>query len=226
MDERNGQGTATEIDRLEHWYQVISRRDGTAERQAFHWKLVACAMIGITLIIGVWDHVDRRTALQGFVQVVQVTDDGRAVNVGLPQDLFTYQPQDAQWLDMLSEWVRKVRWRGSDVVATKANWNWARAHLCGGPVNRLMDTLEAREKPFDNVGKKLTSVEIRAATETPIPLTYHVHWNEITSEATLQKEKRYTGTFTVARMQPQTQAVLMQNRLGLCISALDISEQP
>jgi hypothetical protein len=30
----------------------------------------------------------------------------------------------------------------------------------------------------------------------------------------------------VSRVQPATQAVLMQNRLGLCITAFNLSEQP
>jgi type IV secretory pathway TrbF-like protein len=221
--ETNGHGTATEVERLEASYRIIAQRDGTAERRAFHWKLLACALVAITLGVGIWDHVDRRERLQAFVQVVQVTDNGQVVNVGQPQDLLTYEVKDAQWLDMLTEWVRKIRWKGSDLVATKANWNWAKAHLCGGPVQRLMDTHQAREKPFDTVGKKLTSIEITHATNTPVPQTYHVFWNEITSEATIQKEEKWTGTFTVARMQPETQAVLLHNRLGLCISAFSIS---
>ena len=50
---------------------------------------------------------------------------------------------------MLAEWVRKVQWRGSDKVAQQFNWNWARAHLCGGAVKRLMDAHEKHVKPFE-----------------------------------------------------------------------------
>jgi anti-sigma regulatory factor (Ser/Thr protein kinase) len=46
------------------------------------------------------------------------------------------------------------------------------------------------------------------------------------SEYTVQCVKQYTGTFTVSRVQPATQAVLMQNRLGLCITTFNLSEQP
>ena len=46
------------------------------------------------------------------------------------------------------------------------------------------------------------------------------------SEYTVQRVKQYTGTFTVSRIQPATQAVLTQNRLGLCITAFNLSEQP
>jgi hypothetical protein len=38
--------------------------------------------------------------------------------------------------------------------------------------------------------------------------------------------KQDTGTFTVSHVQPATQAALMQNRLGLCITAFNLPEQP
>lgn len=219
----NGHGTASEIERLETAYRIIQQRDGTAERRAFQWKILACTLVVMLLGLGIWDHLDRRQTLQGFVQVVQVNEDGKVVNVGVPQDLMSYQPSDSQYLDMLSEWVRKVQWRGSDKVAQEFNWNWARAHLCGGPVQRLMDAHEKHIKPFDNVGKKLTSIEITHATRTPVPQTYHLLWNEITSEASVETVRPWMGTFTVGRMKPQTQTVKLMNHMGLCIAAFSLS---
>jgi type IV secretory pathway TrbF-like protein len=116
-----------------------------------------------------------------------------------------------------------VQWRGSDKVAAQFNWNWARAHLCGGPVKRLMDAHEKREKPFDHVGKRLTAIEITHATETPVPQTYHLLWNEITSEASLERVRPWMGTFTVSRLTPTTQAMVLLNPMGLCISAFSLS---
>jgi type IV secretory pathway TrbF-like protein len=222
----NGELQTSELERLDTWYKIISQRDGTAERRVWHWQLVAAALVVINIGVGIWDHLDPRTELKAFVQNVQVNEDGQVIHLGLPQDLLTYTPQDAQWLDMLSEWVRRVRWRGSDVTIAQLNWNWARAHLCGVQIRRLVDEMEKREKPFTDLGKRLIAVEIKAATATPAPSTYHVFWEEISPETTAQRVKKYTGTFTVSRMQPATQAVLTQNRLGLCITALNMSEEP
>jgi len=222
MSENGGLQT-TELERLDTWYRIISQRDGTAERRVWHWQLLAGALVVIVLGVGIWDHISPRADVKAFVQV---NEDGQVINLGLPQDLLTYTPQDAQWLDMLSEWVRRIRWRGSDVVKAQADWNWARAHLCGGPVKHFVDEMEKHEKPFTQVGKRLIAVEIKAATATPAPSTYHVFWEEISTETTAQRVKKYTGTFTVSRMQPATQAVLLQNRLGLCITALNMSEEP
>jgi type IV secretory pathway TrbF-like protein len=221
--ETNAHGTTGELERLEKAYQIIQRRDGAAERRAFQWRMFAYALVAALVGLGIWDHLDRREALQGFVQVVQVNDEGEVVKVGVPQDLMAYEPSDGQYLDMLAEWVRQVQWRGSDKVATQFNWNWARAHLCGGPVKRLMDAHEKHVKPFENVGKKLTSIEITHATRTPVPQTYHLLWNEITSEASVETVHPWMGTFTVSRLKPATQAVLLMNHLGLCISAFSLS---
>jgi type IV secretory pathway TrbF-like protein len=222
----NGVLTARELARLEIWYQIISQRDGAAERRVWHWQLVAAALVVIVLSVGIWDHLDPRTEVKAFVQTVQVNEDGKVLHLGVPLDLLDYTPQDAHWLDMLSEWVRRVRWRGSDRVQAEADWNWARAHLCGRQVMNLFDEMEKREKPFTDLGKRLVAVEIKAATATPVPLTYHVFWEETTTDYTLQRTRKYTGTFSVGRLQPANQAMLMQNRLGLCIKALNMSEQP
>ena len=221
--ETNGHGGASEVERLEAAYRIIQQRDGTAERRAWQWKIFACLLVAALVGLGVWDHLDRRETLQGFVQVVQVNDAGEVVKVGVPQDLLTYQASDAHYLAMLAEWVRKVQWRGSDKVATEANWNWARAHLCGTEVKRLMDAHERKEQPFKDVGKKLTAIEITHATQTPVPQTYHLLWNEITNEASIQAVHPWMGTFTVSRFKPATQAVVLLNPMGICISAFSLS---
>jgi type IV secretory pathway TrbF-like protein len=221
----NGGLTATEAERLEAAYRVIAMRDGTAERRLYTWQ-VACVVLVVALIgLAVWDHLDRRVETQAFVQVVQVNEDGRVVHLGLPQDLLSYTPSDAQWLDMVSEWVRRVRWRGSDATTAEMDWNWARAHLCGHAAKALLQEMEKREQPFTNLGKTLRAVEIKAATATPAPSTFHVFWDEITTEATVQRVTRWAGTFTVSRFRPSSQAVIMYNRLGLCITAMDLSPQ-
>jgi hypothetical protein len=101
--ETNGHGTPGELERLEKAYQIIQQRDGTAERRAFQWKLLTYALVAMLLGLGIWDHLDRRETLQGFVQVVQVNDHREVVKVGVPQDLMTYEPSDGQYLDMLAE---------------------------------------------------------------------------------------------------------------------------
>ena len=49
----------------------------------------------------VWDHLDRRTKVEAYIQPVQVTEEHRLVTVGMPQEIFQYEPQDGEWRDML-----------------------------------------------------------------------------------------------------------------------------
>src|SRR5437660_7176391 len=91
--------------------------------------------------------------VQAFVQVVQVDDKGTLVQMGIPQELLAYQPPDGVWIDMLGEWVRRIRWRGTDPVLAKAQWAWVYRHTCG-QARRILQTLEDKEQPFKS-SKKL-----------------------------------------------------------------------
>jgi type IV secretory pathway TrbF-like protein len=90
----------------------------------------------------------------------------------------------------------------------------------------LLGQDEAKEKPFDEK-RKHVSVQVESITKSPAPLNYQVLWRERTIDpSTTASEKAYTGTFVVTRYRPPTEAALLQNRLGLCVNAYDISLRP
>jgi type IV secretory pathway TrbF-like protein len=221
-------GQVSEFAQLQAAYDIIQQRDGTAERRAFHWQCVVWGLLAlIALLLGglLW-LAYQRAQVHAFVQVVQVDDNGHVVNLGLPQDLLSYEPQEGHWMDMLAEWVRKVRWRGTDPVLTKAEWRWVYDHTCG-LARQALQGYEAHEKPFAPGQKKLVAVDIKSLTKTPSPLSFQVLWSETTVEpAQPPKTQLWTGTFTVQRHVPTTQAGLLQNRLGLCVNAFDLTMQP
>jgi type IV secretory pathway TrbF-like protein len=220
----NGPASGEDIGLAIKAYEELRQRDGYAERRERTWRCFALLALLATFAVGAWDHLDRRESVRAFVQPVQVTEEGRVINVGLPQDLLSYEPSDGQWLDMVTRWVVAIRWRGSDETRMRYDWNWARAHLCG-ETPRLVDQMERDEQPFKDVGRRLVSVSILSATPSPRPRTYHVYWEEFDSDAAGQKPQRYTGTFTVGRFVPPSTAVLLQNHLGLCLEAINITPQ-
>src|SRR6266511_3159041 len=225
--EETTNGHATELAQIQAAYNVIQQRDGTAERRAYHWQLAAYGALGIAVVLGLIALivVIRRTDVKAFVQTVQVDDAGRVIQLGLPQDLLSYEPQEGQWRDMLAQWVRIVRWRGTDAVLAKAEWRWVYIHTCG-LARRALEGYEAQEKPFV-VGKKLVSVDLKSVTKTPSPLSFQVLWSETTTEGALPpKTQQWTGTFTVQRYRPKKPAELLQNTLGLCVNAFDITMHP
>ncbi len=217
-----------EWQRIEQAYREIQRRDSSAEHRTWRAERIALALLGLLAIaLGavLWLATHAHT-VQAFVQVVQVDEKGQLVQVGIPQDLLTYSPPEGLWMDMLGEWVRRVRWRGTDATLARAEWAWVYRHTCG-QARRLLQALEAQEKPFET-GKVLRTVELKSVTKTPVPESYQVLWVEsmtMKTEPTV-KAAFWTGTFSVGRYRPPTLVDTLENRLGLCVTAYDLSLQP
>ncbi len=214
--------------RIEQAYREIQRRDGSAEQRAWRWERVALVVVGLFIMllgVVVWQLLDARK-VQAVVQVVRVDEKGSLVQVGIPQDILAYTPPDGLWMDMLGEWVRRIRWRGVDTVLARVEWAWLYRHTCG-QARRLLQTLEEREKPFEG-GKTLRTVELKSLTKTPVPESYQVLWAETSTDKAQPTVKTalWTGTFSVGRYRPPTLADTLENRLGLCVTAFDLSPQP
>jgi len=113
-----------------------------------------------------------------------------------------------------------------DTVLAHVAWAWLYRHTCG-QARRLLQTLEEREKPFE-LGKKLISVELKSVTKTPVPESYQVLWTEMRTDTAQPAVTTvlWTGTFSVGRYRPPTLADTLDNRLGLCVTAFDLSPQP
>jgi type IV secretory pathway TrbF-like protein len=219
-------GYAEEIASLEAAYAQIQARDGTAERRAWHWQVTALLAIAGLIGLGVWDHLDKRSVPQAFVQTVVQQENGRVVSLGVPVHLLAYEPEEGVWLEMVGEWVRRHRWRGKDVVLAQADMAWVQYHTCGREARRLLTEEQKGFKPED-VGKTLVMVELKSVTKTPSPLSYQVLWKETTVPKYLPpEEQQYTATLTTGRVSPSSQEMLLQNRLGLCVTAWDITAQP
>jgi type IV secretory pathway TrbF-like protein len=214
--------------KIEQAYTEIQRRDDSAELRAWRWERFALGLLAVwllTLGIVVWQLVSARN-IQAFVQVVQQDEQGNLVQVGIPHDVLYYTPPEGLWMDMLGTWVRSVRWRGTDTTQAKAQWAWAYRHTCS-QARRMVQALEEKEQPFKS-SKRLTSVELKSITRTPAPESYQVLWAETSLETDNPTIKKalWTGTFSVGRLKPPTLADAMDNRLGLCVTAFDISPQP
>jgi len=225
----NGQTTAPlltdEWHRLEHAYKEIQRRDDQAEHRAWRWERFALALVGlwiITLAVMIWQFLDARQ-VQAFVQVVVQDEKGQLLQVGIPQPLLAYTPPDGVWMDMLGEWIRRIRWHGTDPVLMRAQWAWVYRHTCG-QARRLVQTVEEKEQPFKG-GKKLVAVELKSVTKTPVPESYQVLWTETSTDPTnpTVKTALWTGTFSVGRIQLPSLVDALENRLGLCVTAFDLS---
>jgi type IV secretory pathway TrbF-like protein len=228
--DREDDASEAEIARIQHVYSEIERRDGAALWHARAWRSVAWLLavallgcVGVTVSLAL-----KASRVQAFVQPVQITDEGQMVLIGIPQDLLAYQPADAQWMDMLAQWVTKRYWRGDDdaMKRTRNDWAWLYRHTCGAGSKQLASD-EVREQPF-TPSKGRTSIDIKSLTKTATPESYQVLWHEVRIDklAATIKEQEHTSTFTVGRLKPKSLADAIDNRLGLCVTGYDTSISP
>jgi type IV secretory pathway TrbF-like protein len=217
--------SSDELARIENAYREIQRRDGAAWWHAQNWRRVALVLIAALLVAFsiITVLAIQKSRVQAFVQPVQLTEENRMVLVGTPVDLFAYEPQEGEWMNMLAEWVRKYRWRGDEdaMIRTKHDWEWLRRHTCGAASKQLL----ADEKRLDPYKKgKRSSVDLKTITKTQTPQSYQVVWEETRADIGLARSepRTYTGTFTVARIRPETMRELLDNRLGQCVNGYGI----
>ena len=215
------------VARLELAYQEIQRRDSQAEQRAWRTdRLVQRLGLVILALAGllVWLVVTKQQ-VKAFVQTVQVTDEGRLVQLGVPQHLYDYTPPDGVYMEMVAQWVRWTRWRGDDARMMRVQWAWAYRHSCGS-AHKWLKATEEREKPL-KMGSKRVAVDVKSVTKIAAPESYQVLWEEHLTEKNnpTVKTQLWTGTFTVGRLTLTTMDELLDNRLGVCITAYELSPQ-
>ena len=217
----------SEAERIQRVYHEIERRDGAAQWHTALWFRFSCLLAALLLVSlsAVVFLAMKASRVQAFIQPVQITDEGKMILVGIPQDLLAYQPDDGQWMDMLAQWIMKRRWKGDDeaMKRTRNDWGWLYRHTCGA-ASRVLQGEESTEHPFTPT-KQRTSVEITSITRTATPRSYQVVWHEVSvgkDTATLHAQD-FLGTFTVGRLKPTTLTDAMDNRLGICVNGYDVS---
>ena len=220
-------GEAALTARIAAAYEEARRRDTALEVRLYHAHVREVALLVLLLGLGVvlgWVFAGRMH-VHAFVQVVQVDDANKVYLLGEPQAVLTYTPPEGLWLDMLGEWVRKVRWRGVDAELARQEWRWAYMHSCKD-ARAMLQHLEDTEKPF-SLGKRKVAVQVKSVTKSEVPRAYTVLWDEtIVEQAREARVERWTGTFSVGRLPALSLDTALYNRLGLCVSAFNLSMMP
>jgi len=214
------------IAKTESMWRELQRRDGNAVWHSWQWMRGFYAMLAVWMVtvgIGLWVYAQSRD-VEVVVQTVVYNSEGQFLSLGLPQKLLAYEPEDAQWRDMLGQWVHKKQWRTEEPSATltKVNWGWLYKHTCGEATKRLEQD-EDRDKPF-KTGTLIRSVKLKSITKTPTPQSFQVLWEEtsIDKVKATKDQASYTGTFMVGRYKPTSVSDAQENNLGLCVTSYDI----
>ena len=171
------------IQRMELAYQEIQRRDSQAEQRAWRKdRLVQRLGLVIVVLVGVlvW-LVLTKHQVKAFVQTVQVTEEGRLVQLGVPQDLYDYTPPDGRVygdggaVGALDALARRRRAHDASAVGLGLS-----AYAVGSRINGSRP-LEEQEKPL-KAGSKRVAVDIKSVTKIAAPESYQVLWEEHLTE--------------------------------------------
>jgi type IV secretory pathway TrbF-like protein len=183
----------------------------------------AGALLGIAfLLIGwlVWHQRD----VQAMIQVVQVTEEGKLIQIGQPVKVLEYTPEEGQWAEMLGQWIRREFWRGKDVNKEESvERRWVDLHTCPSARGHLKPLRKEREeeKKDKNYEKTTVAIDIDTVTKTPTPESYQVNWSKFVTNPDFPQGKTfaYTTTFTVGRVKFSRRADVQENFLGTCVAS-------
>jgi type IV secretory pathway TrbF-like protein len=207
---------------MEQTKDSLDSRDASAEHHkwiAVYAALMAAILLACSLGLNaflVWDRRD----VQAFVQVVQHTEEGHLVQVGVPIKLLDYEPQEGAWQDMLSMWTKFVNWRGTDLAKQEhEDWRWVALHTCPS-ARPSLEALKRRDKPFAKNQTQQVQVTIRSITKLPHPTAYEVQWEKLTTgPGASGKPEVKSTTYTVGRIDFKKLAEAQENRLGICVAS-------
>lgn len=187
----------------------------------FYWVSGLLTMALLVIAWLVWQQRD----VEALVQVVQLTEEGRLMQVGPPEKVLAFSPEEGQWAEMLGEWLRREHWRGKDPnKEERLDRRWVDLHTCPSARGKLKPLRLAREEEKQQqqrYEKTTVAVDIDTVTSTPTPASYQVLWAKaITSPEFPQgKSFGFTTTFTVDRVRFTRRADIQENFLGLCVSS-------
>ena len=106
--------SADTLARLELAYQEIQRRDSQAEHRAWRKeRLVQRLGLVILVLRGARLAGARQAAGQSLCPDRAGDGRGALVQLGVPQALDAYTPPDGVYMEMVAQWVRWTRWRGT-----------------------------------------------------------------------------------------------------------------
>ena len=205
---------------------AILAQDTDQEQRVRHWQLVAagCLVLAIASMGLAYVGWFTRPDVIPFVQLVQVDDRGKALMVGEPMRPEAYTVQEAQWRDMLAQWVIRLRWRGIDKPQAQAAWTWLDMYSCGLAREQLAESL-VTEKPMEMLGVKKRQIALKNILKSDMPHAFTIIWDEMEVTGPYQPVTRtVSGTFTVGRRKVNTTELALHNPLGLCTTGYHWNE--
>ena len=129
-------------------------------------------------------------------------------------------------MEMASQWVRWVRWRGEDTEHAGSAVGLGLSAYLWHRRSRPYRSMRKSRSPL-SCGKKKVGIEVKTVIKGGTPKSYTVIWEEHTTEknAPTVKMQGWSATLTMGRIVLKRMEDILDNRLGICVTGYDWGEQ-
>jgi type IV secretion system protein VirB5 len=201
--------------------QVWDERIGSARAQAFNWRLMAFASLGLAGgLAGTLAWQATQSRIVPYVVEVDALGAARALE---PADA-AYHPTDPQVAWHLARFIGNVRSVSLDPVLMRRGWLEAYDFTTKRGAQFLGDYARAND-PFARIGDRTVSVSVTSVVRAS-DTSFQVKWVETSYErGSLAGASRWTAILTIVTKPPANADVLRRNPLGIYVDAIDWSRE-
>ena len=200
--------------------QVWDDRMGAARVQAANWRLAAFVSLALAFAMAaafVWQ--SSQSIITPYVIELESDGAARAVKPAIAN----YKPTDAQIAFHLGQFIKNVRSVSIDPIVVRENWLKAYAYTTDQAAQTLNDYARVND-PFAEVGKRSVSVDIVSVVRSSSD-SFELRWRETTYlSGVRQGQETHTAVLAVVIDQPNDEATLHQNPLGLYVHGVNWSK--
>lgn len=154
--------------------------------------------------------------------VIRVNDTTGEINQGVELKARAYNPQQAEILYFLRQFIHDTRAVPNDIVVLRKNWERASHYMTPDAAAKYNALVVKEGRTIREIRGKMIEPTINTLQLQPgMDRTYQIRWieEEFSSEG-VEKRVSYSGLFTVKVEPPTKEALLQVNPLGLKISDL------
>lgn len=218
--ERYGDSTPTDTP-YRKAAQEWDNRVGAPVASARNWRMMAFGLLLLEVAtFGVCVYELHNTHIATYV--VPIDQYGRPGRIE-PADR-TYNPTQAEVGYFVADWVRMVRSKSTDPIIIRQNWTNA-YHFVSPEAGAQLTAYARANDPFAKVGQEAVNIEVVSVLPRT-PHTYQVQWREtVYDQGGRGDTSNWTGLFTTTQRQPQNEAELRANPLGLLITSFQWSRE-